>query len=134
MPKRFTYAAAIAALALIIVPLDSGAAYASGGATEPGTYTLSPGASVDRSVADVDRAFASTAALPPPCVTADLDDRGVITQTIHVQNGCAVQERVKVVVAFGFDSPWFILEPGSAATYAMDTSIPRAYFDGLEAC
>jgi hypothetical protein len=134
MFRRFRCAAATAALALTIIPFNSGTAAAGAGLTEPGTYTLSPGASVDRTITNVDRTFANTAALPPPCVTAGLDTRGIVTQTIHVRNGCAVQERVKAIVAFGFDSPCFILEPGSAVAYAMDTSIPRAYFDGLEAC
>jgi hypothetical protein len=58
----------------------------------------------------------------------------MVTQTIHVHNGCAAQRRVKAIVAFGFDSPCFILDPGASVAYAMDTSVPRAYFDGLEEC
>jgi hypothetical protein len=120
--------------ALISAPFTSSVAVAAPAPTEPDTYTLSSGASVDRTTVSHDRDFANRAALPPPCITARLDHRGLISQAIHVRNDCAAQHRIKVIVAFGFDSPCFILDPGASVAHAMDTSIPRAYFDGLESC
>lgn len=120
--------------ALILLLLVPGLATAAPAPTDPNTFTLSRGATVDRSVATADQDSADRSAVPPPCVTARLDHRGTVTQTIHVRNGCAAQQRVKIIVAFGFDSPCFILEPGASVAHAMDTGLPRAYFDGLEAC
>jgi hypothetical protein len=134
MGLRFRRATVAAIGALFLLLFDSSFAAANAGPTEPNTYELSRGASVDRSVSYVDKAFASASAAPAPCVAAHLDPRGVITQTIHVRNSCAAQQRVKIIVAFGFDSPCFILEPGASVAHAMDISLQRAYFDGIESC
>jgi hypothetical protein len=134
MTMRLGGATMATLIALTLLPLIPGIAAAAPTPTEPNTYTLSRGASVDRRTATADQDSADRSATPPPCVTARLDPRGIVTQTIHVRNGCAAQQRVKIIVAFGFDSPCFILEPGASVAHAMDTSIPRAYFDGLEAC
>ena len=132
VPLRIAAAAAMSTLLLILT--GSGIAAAKAGPVEPNAYILSRGASVDRSLSYTDKEFANTSVAPPPCTTAQLDPRGVVTQTIHVRNECLTQQRVKIIVAFGFDSPCFILEPGASVAHAMDTSLPRAYFDGVEAC
>jgi hypothetical protein len=134
MAGRIRDVAPVIAIALALLPFSSGIAAAAPAPSEPNSYTLSRGASVDRRAATGDKDVANRSAQPPPCVTAGLDPRGVVTQTIHVRNGCAAQQRVKIIVAFGFDSPCFILDPGASVAHAMDTGLPRAYFDGLEAC
>jgi hypothetical protein len=128
---RYVSAAASATLAMLTF-FEPGVTAAA--PTEPDTYRLSPGASVDQAVASDDKEFVSPSAVSPPCVTARLDPRGVISQTIHVKNSCYGQQRTKVIVAFGFDSPCFILDPHASVSYQMDTGLPRSYFDGLEAC
>lgn len=134
MAMRLRDVATATLIALTLLPLGSTVAVAAPIPTEPNTYRLSNGASVDRRAGTADQNSADSSAAPPPCVTARLDPRGIVTQTIHVRNDCAAQQRVKIIVAFGFDSPCFILEPGASVAHAMDTGIPRAYFDGIEAC
>jgi hypothetical protein len=67
---------------------------------------------------------------PPRCVTAT-EDTGLLTDTVHVWNGCAFNVRVKVLVAFGPDSACTNVMSSTGFTHSYP-SIGR--FDGLEAC
>lgn len=117
----------------MLIYLPGVANAASAGEPQPSSYVLYRGASVGSSSGGEDKNVASPAAVPAPCVTAALDPPGIVSQTVHVKNACAAQQRTKVIVAWAFDSPCFILEPGGRADYRMDISA-GGYFDGLEAC
>jgi hypothetical protein len=95
---------------------------------EPGSYT-GEGFSVDSNPPGF-----AIQAVPPPCVTAQLDQPGIVTRTVNVTNSCATQQRVQVQARFQPDSPCFIIAPLGRVSYAMDISFTADPFDGLLAC
>ncbi|GAA5111981.1 hypothetical protein GCM10023320_05650 [Pseudonocardia adelaidensis] len=101
MTTRLRRAATATLIAFTLLVSLPGTATAAPVPTEPNTYTLSRGASVDRKAATADQDSVDRSAAPPPCVTASLDPRGIATQTIHVRNGCSTQQRVKIIVSTG---------------------------------
>ena len=68
---------------------------------------------------------------PPPCVNVFVD-RFLTTETAHVVNGCGVEVRVKVFVAFGPDSACEIVYPGQEFSHSWVS--PPGRFDGAQLC
>ncbi len=74
-------------------------------------------------------------AVPPPCVSADVDDPGYVWQTVTVHNGCAATERVKVIGKFAPDSACMVLSKGESQDFDLAVPAPKVdAFDGLQAC
>lgn len=67
---------------------------------------------------------------PPRCVTA-IEDTGVFTDTLIVDNNCNFNVRVKVFVAFGPDSACTNVLAGESFEHSY-ASVGR--FDGLQSC
>jgi hypothetical protein len=69
--------------------------------------------------------------LPPVCVGAEDGHPEVGLARVEIRNGCNAPQRVKVLIAFWFDSACLIVSPGGTREYEYANS---ARFDGLEAC
>ena len=69
--------------------------------------------------------------LPPVCVGAEDEHPEVGLARVVVKNGCASPQRVKVLIAFWFDSACLSVPPNGSREYEYANS---ARFDGLEAC
>lgn len=69
--------------------------------------------------------------LPPVCVEASDEHPHVGLARVQVRNACTTPQRVKVLVAFWFDSACLIVPPNGDREYEYANS---ARFDGLEAC
>ena len=75
---------------------------------------------------------ANLADRPPSCVYVDVfPASGLLPELAQVGNYCPTTQRVKVIVAFYWDSECFQIYPNEYAGYEFDR-IGR--FDGLEAC
>jgi hypothetical protein len=72
---------------------------------------------------------------PPTCVKARPEEPGYYSQTIHVDNECTDDQRVKVIMAFGPDSECMVIAPNTTSTYkATRYHMPDTRFDGLARC
>lgn len=71
----------------------------------------------------------------PSCVTGE--QRG---DMIHVQNSCKADEHVRVMIAFGPDSPCVNLHPGDTFDHKLESHVPggqifkKPFFSGIELC
>ena len=63
------------------------------------------------------------------CVDGDYH-RHIFSKHVHVVNNCMTTKRVKVIIAFGFDSRCYFLRPGGRLTYAFHVG----RWDGLAWC
>jgi len=68
---------------------------------------------------------------PPSCVEARDEHPDVGLATVVVVNGCPVGQRVKVLIAFWFDSACLVVAPKSSVEFQYANG---ARFDGLVAC
>ena len=73
----------------------------------------------------------SASELPPACVSANDVHPQVGLARIAVRNGCNSVQRLKVLIAFWFDSECLIVPPGEDIEYEYANA---ARFDGLAAC
>lgn len=71
---------------------------------------------------------------PPVCVTGGAEDPGYVTQTVDVNNNCAIDQRVKVLVAFAPDSECHDVVAHTTWKYKMDIIDVPSRFDGFKAC
>jgi hypothetical protein len=69
--------------------------------------------------------------LPPVCVSAEDEHPEVGLARVEIRNGCTAPQRVKVLIAFWFDSACLIVSPNGTREYEY---VNAARFDGLEAC
>jgi hypothetical protein len=91
---------------------------------------------VDRSIDPdgyiLDRAsLGSASELPPACVSGDDEHPQVGLARVRIRNDCPASQRVKVHIAFWFDSSCFIVSSNGNREYEYANS---ARFDGLTAC
>lgn len=91
---------------------------------------------VDRSVDPdgfiLNKAYTRPASdLPPVCVGAEDEHPDVGLARVEIRNKCTAPQRVKVLIAFWFDSACLIVPPNGTREYDYPNS---ARFDGLEAC
>lgn len=68
---------------------------------------------------------------PPSCVEARDEHPDVGLATVVVVNGCPVTQRVKVLIAFWFDSACLVMAPKSSVEFQYANG---ARFDGLVMC
>lgn len=68
---------------------------------------------------------------PPTCVSASDHHPGIGLATVTVHNNCGTPQRVKVLIAFWFDSSCTTIKPHGSFEYDYANS---ARFDGLTAC
>lgn len=82
---------------------------------------------------DPDGALPNLAASTPPptCISADDHHPAVGLATVTVHNNCRTPQRVKVLIAFWFDSSCTTIAPRGSFAYDYANS---ARFDGLTAC
>jgi hypothetical protein len=68
---------------------------------------------------------------PPSCIEARDDHPAVGLATVTVTNDCPVGQRIKVLIAFWFDSACLVVPPRSSVAFQYANS---ARFDGLVTC
>jgi hypothetical protein len=69
--------------------------------------------------------------LPPVCVSAEDEHPDVGLARVVIRNGCTAPQRVKIIIAFWFDSACLIVPPDGTREYEYSNA---ARFDGLESC
>jgi hypothetical protein len=69
--------------------------------------------------------------LPPVCVSAEDEHPEFGLARVKITNRCTAPQRVKVLIAFWFDSACLIVPPSGTREYEYANT---ARFDGLEAC
>lgn len=116
------FVATVAACLCLISPAN--ATSVANSAIDGSTIAIAP----DKTGPDKD--YADAQVEPPSCVYAYVYDGG-IHDIAQVNNTCPVHQRVKVIVAFYYDSECFNMAPNGVAEYAIP-AIGR--FDGLETC
>lgn len=102
-----------------VAAADTGAKIAVDRSVDPDGFVLN--SSLRRAVSE----------LPPVCVRAEDEHPQVGLARVVIRNGCNAPQRVKVLIAFWFDSACLIVSPGGTREYEYANS---ARFDGLESC
>ena len=99
----------------------------------PSRYRVAVDKSVDPDGFLLKEEYRNTASTvsPPSCVDARDAHPAAGLATVTVKNNCPVPQRVKVLIAFWFDSACLIVQPRSSVDYDYANS---ARFDGLVSC
>jgi hypothetical protein len=116
----------MAALLLVAAGVAPSAAAEPSGAARPTAAAKAKPDAPKAMRTDPDAATMALRASPPSCVS--IYSQG--SSDMYVYNGCSTQQRVKVIIAFGWDTPCVAINPGGYGYY--DWTIGR--FDGLAAC
>ena len=126
----------VLACASVVTVLGCGVASQASGANQAMAAESEPRTVVDKSI-DPDGFLLnpahrrSAAELPSVCVSAEDEHPEVGLARVVIRNECPSPQRVKVIIAFWFDSACLVVPSGGTREYEYANS---ARFDGLEAC